>query len=284
MTKKLRDRDWRDLSAYLDGQLSSRTQARLEKELAESEELRTALEDLRRVRVLLRSQPRLRAPRNFTLSPQLAGISERRQPARQLSPVFGWVSALASVLLILVVAGELLMGGAQPASAPMLADSQPKSAQAEIAAAPTEYPAEAPAEAAPAASVVQEQATVITDQRSLAQQPTEVGAMEYPAPMALESGSGAYPPPAEPATNVQAFQATQAPAATPAPTQEALAVAESESASAEEPALGSVESEEGGAQVQQPFWSNWRVAQGGLLLLAIISGVIAFILRRGRAS
>jgi anti-sigma factor RsiW len=283
MTKKLKDRDWRDLSAYLDGQLSSRTQARLENELAASEEMRAALEDLRQVRVVLRSQPRLRAPRNFTLSPQLAGISERRMPAWQLSPVFGFVSALASVLLILVFAGEYLLGAA-PASAPMPAELQAKSAEVEMVAAPTLI---SPVEA-PALSAAQEQAPAVNDQRSMATQATQVapvaGAMEYPAPMALESGSGAYPPPAEPATNVQAFQATQMPAPTPAPTQEALAVAESESASPEEPALRSVEPQDVGTQVPPPFWSNWRIAQGGLLLLAIISGVIALILRRGRAS
>jgi hypothetical protein len=283
MTKKLKDRDWRDLSAYLDGQLSSRTRARLEKELAASEEMRAALEDLRQVRVVLRSQPRLRAPRNFTLSPQLAGISERRSPARQLSPVFGFVSALASVLLILVFAGEYLLGAA-PASAPMPAELQAKSAEVEMAAAPTHIP---PVEA-PALPAAQEQAPAVNDQRSMAPQATQAapvaGAMEYPAPMALESGSGAYPPPAEPATNVQAFQATQMPAPTPAPTQEALAVVKSESASPEEPALRSVEPQEVGAQVPPPFWSNWRIAQGGLLLLAIISGVIALILQHGRAS
>jgi anti-sigma factor RsiW len=283
MTKKLKDRDWRDLSAYLDGQLSSRTQARLENELAASEEMRAALEDLRQVRVVLRSQPRLRAPRNFTLSPQLAGISERRMPAWQLSPVFGFVSALASVLLILVFAGEYLLGAA-PASAPMPAELQAKSAEVEMVAAPTLI---SPVEA-PALSAAQEQAPAVNDQRSMATQATQAapvaGAMEYPAPMALESGSGAYPPPAEPATNVQAFQATQMPAPTPVPTQEALAVAESESASPEDPALRSVEPQDVGTQVPPPFWSNWRVAQGGLLLLAIISGVIALILRRGRAS
>src|SRR5512139_3917367 len=96
MTTNITDRDWEDLSAYLDGQLGARDQRRLEDRLQRSADLRAALQDLRRTRAVLRSQTRLRAPRNFTLTPQAAGIRQTARPTSRLSPVFGMISALAS--------------------------------------------------------------------------------------------------------------------------------------------------------------------------------------------
>jgi hypothetical protein len=52
----------------------------------------------------------MRAPRNFTLTPQMVGqrSSLRAQPAGRLVPVLGFASALATFLLILVIAGDFM--------------------------------------------------------------------------------------------------------------------------------------------------------------------------------
>ena len=101
------------LSAYLDGQLNPHRKAALEAHLRTDPILRNHLDELRTTRHMLRALPRLRAPHNFTLSPQAAG---KRSPSR-LPALFGAVSALSSALLILLVIGSLILrNSSQPAS------------------------------------------------------------------------------------------------------------------------------------------------------------------------
>jgi hypothetical protein len=76
--------------------------------------MRVALKDLRRTRDFMRNQPSLRAPRNFTLSPQLAGIRIKERGSSFAFPVLSAVSALASILLVLVFVGDMLITGAGP--------------------------------------------------------------------------------------------------------------------------------------------------------------------------
>ncbi len=114
MTTRISPKEWEALSAYLDGQLSANDRIRLERLLTERPEMRVALKDLRRTRDFLRSQPSLRAPRNFTLSPQLAGIRIKERRSSFAFPVLSAVSALASILLVLVFVGDMLITGAGP--------------------------------------------------------------------------------------------------------------------------------------------------------------------------
>ena len=110
MIKQLSPRDWEILSAYLDRQLKPKEVAALEIRLSADPDLSGALGELQRTRDALRSLPRLRAPRNFTLTPQMVGqsVAWRPRAASRLAPVFGFASALAAFLLILVVVGDLL--------------------------------------------------------------------------------------------------------------------------------------------------------------------------------
>lgn len=108
MKNSISKRDWETISAYLDGQLSQREQVRFESRLYSDRQLQVALDDLRRTHQALRGAPKLRAPRNFLLTPEIAG-----NPVRipRLAPVFGWASAVASFLLVLVLVGDFYTNG-----------------------------------------------------------------------------------------------------------------------------------------------------------------------------
>jgi hypothetical protein len=108
MKDSISKRDWETISAYLDGQLSPRKQARLESRLQTDHRLQVALEELSATRKILRQTPRLSAPRNFILTPEMAGRPIRMP---RLAPFFGWASALASFLLVLVLVGDIFNAG-----------------------------------------------------------------------------------------------------------------------------------------------------------------------------
>ena len=85
------------LSAYLDGQLSQSDSARLESRLSSDASLRAAMDDLRSTRGLLRQLPQRRAPRNFTLTPKMAGI---KPPEPRAYPTLRIATVLATLLFI----------------------------------------------------------------------------------------------------------------------------------------------------------------------------------------
>lgn len=117
MNAQITPKDLDMLSAYLDGQLGEKERVRVETRLQNDESYRQELESIRHIRLLLRHLPQRRAPRNFMLSAQTAA---------QIKPVrsFRWVpalrvtTALASFLLIVSFAGELLFARAPLNTAP----------------------------------------------------------------------------------------------------------------------------------------------------------------------
>ncbi len=132
MTNQMYSKDWEALSAYLDNQLGAKKRARLEARLQTEPALREALEDIRQTRAVLRQAPRVRAPRNFTLTPEMAGRRATRWP--RLYPAFQLAFAVASILFAFVVVGDLTT-----TSVPILSN---------VSYAPmAERAAEAPAEA-----------------------------------------------------------------------------------------------------------------------------------------
>lgn len=115
MNKPLSSRDLENLSAYLDSQMTPSERSRLEAQLAVNPGLQTALDDLRQTRQLIRSLPKVKAPRNFTLKPSML-------PARPPRPVFSLgalsfsaFSALAAILLLVFFIGDF-MGYFTPSS------------------------------------------------------------------------------------------------------------------------------------------------------------------------
>ena len=111
-------RDVEQLSASLDGQLSRAKKTRLEARLQSEPALAIALADLRQARAILRRIPKRGLPRNFTLTPKMAGI---RPPVPRLVPALSWASAMAMVLFIFTLGTNLLGQFSFGATAPMLA-------------------------------------------------------------------------------------------------------------------------------------------------------------------
>lgn len=107
-------RDAELLSAYLDGRLSPSDSARLESRLTSDAGLRALMDDLRASRGWLRQLPQRRAPRNFILTPKMAGL---KAPQPRAYPVFRLATVLATLLFIVTFA----VNGLAPLAAPRLA-------------------------------------------------------------------------------------------------------------------------------------------------------------------
>jgi anti-sigma factor RsiW len=117
MTNRISPREWEALSAFLDNQLSPKEHTRLSERLKADANLRQALEELRRTRIILRGQRPLRAPRNFTLTPAMAG---RRRGAAGAAPgpftVLRLASIMATIFFVLITVSDLAVQqfGPQP--------------------------------------------------------------------------------------------------------------------------------------------------------------------------
>ncbi len=114
-------RDIELLSAYLDRELSQKEKTRLVARIVKEPELARALEDMRQTRSMLRQTPHRKAPRNFTLTPKMAGI---RPPVPRVVPALSWASAVAMLLFICTLGYNFLtVGGSLSAAAPRAADN-----------------------------------------------------------------------------------------------------------------------------------------------------------------
>ena len=113
--KRARERRQELLSAYVDGQLSPRVQARLIDELERDAELRADLDELRQAVQMVRGLARLPVPRSFTLDAATCG---RTRPRVHLYPVLRATTAVATLLCVFLLVGELFVVGAPKAVAP----------------------------------------------------------------------------------------------------------------------------------------------------------------------
>lgn len=115
--KKISFRDVENLSAYLDGQTSQAERTRLETRLKSEPELAGILEDLREARQILRRTPKRRAPRNFTLTPRMAGL---KPPIPRIVPALSWASAVAMLVFAGILGPNLLGRFSFGAASPMM--------------------------------------------------------------------------------------------------------------------------------------------------------------------
>jgi hypothetical protein len=104
MKNRMTSRDYELISAYLDNQLGEHERTLLEARLNSTPELRKELHEISKTRLLVQSLPRLRAPRNYYVNAEAVRV----RPTLRLAPVFGIVSAVASVLLALVIFGSTI--------------------------------------------------------------------------------------------------------------------------------------------------------------------------------
>jgi anti-sigma factor RsiW len=132
------------LSAYIDDQLAPGEKAALEQRLGREPELRSALHELRLTVTALRGLPQVKPPRNFTLTPAMAGLPARGrpQPRRSLFGTLRLAASLSALALAVVVGGDFaatqgLLGNAAPAQEIVFtAESGTGAADASMTAAP----------------------------------------------------------------------------------------------------------------------------------------------------
>jgi len=126
MINKISPRDWETLSAFLDEQLTTKERAQLVARLEANPDLSEALENLRRTRAMLRRVPRLRAPRNFTLTSEMAGARPGTRSLPEIYPVLRLASVLATFFFLVIFVGSLIGRNVTPQSVSMApAQQQP---------------------------------------------------------------------------------------------------------------------------------------------------------------
>lgn len=281
MTTRITDRDWESLSAYLDGELNARDKARLENRLQTSTDLRSALDDLQHTRALLRAQPRLRAPRNFTLTAASAGIRSSSRPAPRLSPIFGMVSAFASFLLIAVVLSELVvksptMSARQISAAPTTFSEVQNVETLAVEAAAGAAGAPAMEEGAQAPTALQ-QPPAYSQESAQTEAPMDL-AMKAAPLEAAPAADSAYPYPAPEVLMQRSATLTETVMQTEAVVAEATPIAAAPPADIDQSAV------ETGSQAppvqEQTFWNAWRLAELLLLILVVAAAAASLRLRR----
>ena len=106
--ERLRTQALQQISAYLDDALSPSEKQKLEARLARNPKLREQLEQLRRTKVILGHLPRLRAPRRYTLTPEMVKV--RRSKPKPFMATLRLATALSAVLLVVLVGVQFLIG------------------------------------------------------------------------------------------------------------------------------------------------------------------------------
>jgi anti-sigma factor RsiW len=286
---RLSPRDLEDLSAYLDGELPTEQAARLEARLQADRSLQEAAQELRATAKLLASLPQVRPPRNFTLTPETAGVRQRPRsyPGLQLA------TALASLAFLLCIGLDAVMGriGGFGAMAPAPAAQELRSApliqEAPQAPAPTAALAPAPSatlgvetysleappgQATEAAAKVAGEATATApptaEPTQLAAAPPSLGGA---APLASPTPCGACALPTTLPTEAQANRSGIIVATTPTPTPEPAPLA----VAATTPAVVAREVGEEGIPL-----SPIRMAEIGLGLAVVLLGGLTIWARR----
>jgi hypothetical protein len=288
------------LSAYLDGQLSPRNVRKLESRLGRDPELQRALEHLRQTRHALRAAPQVRRPRSFVLTPEMAG---QRVVIPRGYTVMRVVAVTASLMFAVIFVGELLLSGL-PAAGVAFAPAAEKSVAESYAMqdmADEDVPAAAePAQALERAVEVEKETVVI---EAPVEEPDTLGAalptitveekveegMDTVGVVGTPTMMGTPAPPAVAPTPAEA--PTETPPPTPAPTATFVEEVPGDVGADDVNAVvepGVDQEREGDEAVDIPEEGvrpgvripPIRLIEGGLVLVALLSGVIAYLLRR----
>lgn len=114
---KISNRDWVQLSSYLDGEMNPREIKKIEDRLTKEPLLQLALEELHRTKLTLQQTPKLKVPHNFILTPEMVGLKTRPRPVRR----YRLASALMTFMLIGVLVldfGRAFVSGSMAPAAP----------------------------------------------------------------------------------------------------------------------------------------------------------------------
>lgn len=279
MRNRVSGRDWEMLSAYLDGELPPREQARLEDQLNTNSELRAALEELRRTRSLLRSQPLVNAPRNFTLNPEMVGKKPEKYIGSGLFPVLRLTSVLASLLFAFVIFSDFLFTGQRLASPMMGAELESVVIQQEVESTSGIVSKSVEEESAVAEGLASSESVESESALDLAEAPVErAPALEMPSPAEVE-----YPPPAEESLLFAApMTVTPEPTQTPQPSPTAYIVPAEERLPAERENVLIVFFHLDNIQRILRDRVLVRFLEVSLALVALISGLVAVYTRPAR--
>lgn len=122
------ERDIELLSAYLDDALSPHARQALEMRLQREADLARQLDEMRRTQSLVRSLPKVKAPRNYTLTPQQAAAIRRAPGGTPVADL--WLrtaTAVVAVMFVVVLAGQNIAGNvALPAAQAPVFESAPE--------------------------------------------------------------------------------------------------------------------------------------------------------------
>jgi anti-sigma factor RsiW len=106
------------LSAYLDGELSSKERNAVERHLARCQDCQWELRTLRQTIQWTKELPTVQVPRVFTIQAPAQAARARRRERRWGLALLQGATALVALLLVFSVAGDFVLTGLRPASAP----------------------------------------------------------------------------------------------------------------------------------------------------------------------
>ena len=271
--KHNRQPDLETLSAYLDHELSEAEEQAVRSQVAQDPALQRQLDDLRQTRYVLRHTPKVKRPRSFVLTPEMV---QRQRFAAGAWNVSRWVSAVASVLLIVMIGGQYLFGGGA-----LMGGAE----QNDLAFSANEA-LEEPAEEPMMMAVPEEDSAADAADDAVAPFYDETDEAEPEAPEGtLEPGGGGALPPEDvlPTPTEEIMGLGGGPTMTPESDElRSMPVDKIPEDADGQNVTGFEDSSETGIVPPQPGLqlSPWRLAQAGLLALALIAGIAAAFFRK----
>jgi hypothetical protein len=126
--------DYELLSAYIDDMLADSERVTLEQRLQSEPMLQAELAALRQTVAMIGQLPRLKAPRDFSLTPEMVGKKSSARPKIIAFPLVRLASAAASIVMVALVVYLLTSSDSEMSQESMSADV---AAYATVAASPT---------------------------------------------------------------------------------------------------------------------------------------------------
>lgn len=109
---EISEQDAELLSAYIDDMLPPIERAELESRLENEDFLRDELAAMQQTVALVNQLPRLKAPRNFTITAaDVQGVEVQKQAKRILRPNFAWTLAGTAAAVVVMIFGVLIVLG-----------------------------------------------------------------------------------------------------------------------------------------------------------------------------